>query len=82
LSELDVCEDEMNSAIIDNFFSRVKLETEVQSSDKDSSKGSNKFSIESILGLNSNKSSSNDDTKINHLELMGISQKGKDFTLQ
>lgn len=65
----------MESAAVDNFFSCVKLEKDVRSGDKDSSKGFNKFSIESILGLES-KSSDDDGTKINHLELMEFSQKG------
>jgi hypothetical protein len=45
--------------------------------DKNMSKVSHKFSIESILGLSSHKSSSVDDaTKLNRLELMDFPQKG------
>lgn len=42
-----------------------------------SMKGCNNFSIESILGLTSQKVPSDDDEKINRLELMDFSQKGE-----
>ena len=44
--------------------------------DKNISKGCNKFSIESILGL---KSPSDDVKKVNRLELMDFSEKGEPF---
>lgn len=56
-----------------------KLLTNIKSeNDKNLPKVSHKFSIESILGLNTHKSSSSsgDATKLNRLEMMEFSQKG------